>query len=430
MSFFKCVWALVIVSFITACATDRPKNVSTFTKEGVIWGSQTDQQTCEQKRYSVWVTYKDVSECIKYYAGGLEAQNSIALFHIHGDVASAYYFKSRVSNVLKSYLRRTESSQQRFAETAALRYDIPFVYVARPGTFGSSGFHGDRYKEHNPGLINAAISAIKKKHNIKKISLSGQSGGGIGVAAILNWRNDVKCAVLASSVASLIDSIKAKYPASNISSREAIIYDPSRHINQMPNNPEREIFVLADKNDDVVKYDAQKSYARRLQAKGHRVKFITASARGTRNHDLANDAMKMSADCSKDERVAITDNKSKKIRDNTDQMTLFNKLWRREAHFNWPGRTSHEKIKMKYSSSSTTFFFTSKNVEVGYCIGIVYNEKNNSNLGWAITCDHKDQATGTVHFTHNNKVANAIATDEQGRKVELMFDPFNRALKN
>jgi len=138
----------------------------------------------------------------------------------------------------------------------------------------------------------------------------------------------------------------------------------------------------------------------------------------------------MSADCSKEKNGTITDNKTKKISDNTDQMALFNKLWRREAFFNWQGRTSQEKIKIKYSSSSTTFFFTSKNVEVGYCVGIVYNEKNNSSLGWTITCDHKDQATGTVHFTHNNKVANAIATDEQGRKVELMFDPFNQALKN
>ena len=277
------------LAILSGCATDRIVNGNSFKHDAVTYGSTTDKASCEARNQTVWVEVGDTKECIKYYASGLKENNPVSIVHFPGDIATVYYTQVRVTNISSNYLKNfNQSRMNRVAVANAKRMKLPFFFVGRPGSFGSSGHHGLRLREINLRLMGAALDALKKKYNIKQFALSGQSGGGRVVAAMINWRDDVSCAVLASSSAAKMDQIRANNPGWNVEMYQQYIYDPSFHIDEMPKDPNRHIYVIADKDDEIVKNWAQNSYYNKLLDAGHQAEFINLKATGNRSHGLTN----------------------------------------------------------------------------------------------------------------------------------------------
>jgi len=406
---------IVTALMISGCMQKRLPFSEQYTKEGVLYGTTATKEECNRKINTVWVEAEGAQECIAYYASGLKKKNPVVLVHIHGDVAWASYFKRRVTHVEGSYTQLSSSKLHGISQNISIKSQLPFIYLARPGTFGSSGFHGDRYHIKNPQLINAALDEIKRKYHIDQYSFSGQSGGGISVAALLNWRKDIKCAVLSSSVAAVWDRINSKYIGRNFDKYRQLIYDPSHHVDEMPNDPERVIIVLGDKEDSNVHFSAQKSYAQRVRDAGHKVEVISATATDNQRHDLMAQAIQMAAECSrKDIRTAQSESENIK-----EQYEL---LWSDRMAFSWAGKQKTEIVKIKDTRHKTYFFFTASSPEVGYCIANVnLPETDSSPITWELTCDHTKTAEGEFTFNKGQTKAIGLGADDAGNEVRLTF---------
>lgn len=89
-------------------------------------------------------------------------------------------------------------------QAAARRWAIalghPYILLARPGTFGSTGDHRLRRSRREVALIDAALDQIKARHGIARLVVAGTSGGGHLAAALLSRRDDISCAVITSGV--------------------------------------------------------------------------------------------------------------------------------------------------------------------------------------------------------------------------------------
>ena len=86
--------------------------------------------------------------------------------------------------------------------TWAAKLGAPYIHFARPGTHGSSGDHMQRRRRGESELITLALDQLKTRYAISEWVLVGQSGGGHVTASLLVHRNDIVCAVPASSVSS------------------------------------------------------------------------------------------------------------------------------------------------------------------------------------------------------------------------------------
>lgn len=221
------------------------------------------------------------------------------MLYFPGDVAGAHYITSRVINVNKHYTKLNSGYMKAVAIANAVRTGEPFIFIARPGIFGSSGHHGNKARKINADLMNAAVSLIKENHQLEEISIVGQSGGGAIASALLNWRTDIKCAVLASSAGSRIEIHLAKNPGHNISRIKEFIFDPIDHVNQMPHDPKRLIFSITDKADNKVIYWTKKSYADKVKKAGHHIHLIELDAKDRNNHGLGGHGVQLAAACMK-----------------------------------------------------------------------------------------------------------------------------------
>jgi pimeloyl-ACP methyl ester carboxylesterase len=80
---------------------------------------------------------------------------------------------------------------------------MPYIYLGRPGTYGSSGEYAKRRTAREIDLVSATLEAIKTRHGYTRLHLAGYSEGGHATAALLARRTDVRCVVLASSLLSV-----------------------------------------------------------------------------------------------------------------------------------------------------------------------------------------------------------------------------------
>jgi hypothetical protein len=76
---------------------------------------------------------------------------------------------------------------RRALDRLAQRSGLDFIYVARPGVFGSSGNHENRRRLLEFLVLNHAVDLIKERYRYEQLVLAGQSGGATVVAAASQW---------------------------------------------------------------------------------------------------------------------------------------------------------------------------------------------------------------------------------------------------
>jgi hypothetical protein len=261
--------AIAALLFLTGFAS--PEQDEVFPREELITGKVIDRSACALMKHAVWVEHAHGTECIRYYAS-LDLQGAKqAVFYFHGDRLDG----ARPAN--STYRDNSVRAQLRSANVQAKRFGVPFVMVARPGVYGSSGRHGERRHAKEFHSLNAALDAIKARHGIQSVVLTGQSGGGTVVGALLTLgREDVSCAVGTSGP-----------------------YETLAHVGAIHTDPRRRVFIIGDPRDQQTPFPQQREFAERVRRAGHSVTLVEAQAGGRAFHDLRSAAYLAAALCAK-----------------------------------------------------------------------------------------------------------------------------------
>jgi dienelactone hydrolase len=237
----------------------------------------------------VWVQKKGVfGDCIKYWAAGFDqgVPTPRAIIFFAGD---AWLAAGVTSDLSKNgeYLRMTEEKLQSMANDWHKKLQHPYIFVGRPGMYGSSGDHMQRRRPYESQLVSKALDLIKERYGIKELIVVGQSGGGHVTSSLITERSDIVCAVPTSAPS----SPRIRYEHMGRHSDTTLFkdsYEPGEHVNRSIANPHLRVFILGSPNDDNVPWAAQTTFADRLKEAGIPVQVLTGEGIGPQHHGLGN----------------------------------------------------------------------------------------------------------------------------------------------
>lgn len=291
--------AAVLLALAAACGAALAQRVL-FTPEGdfseaaLRSGVQATQAQCDSVPNGLWAADGDGGECLKYWAAGMEPlpPRRVVVF-LHGDIWVGS------GNTSKGYLNATNDTLQRNASDWAKRLGVPYVFIGRPGTHGSSGDHMQRRRPGESRLVSAALDVLKARHGIEEFVIAGQSGGGHVTASLLTLRSDIVCAVPTSAPSS--PSVRWKMRGwKRDSTGYEDSYEPAQHLDKARMDPTLRVFVLGDPQDTNVVWPSQTVLAERLKQVGVPTQVIEARGTGPELHGLANSARNVAGWCARD----------------------------------------------------------------------------------------------------------------------------------
>lgn len=228
-----------------------------FSERAVRRGVTASANDCRAIDSAVWVESPHGNECIRYWAAGFgTAAAKRAVIFFHGDVLAN-------GGVAADYQAMTPEKLQRDADQWAGRLRVPYIFIGRPGTHGSSGDHTQRRRIGESVLMSLAVDAIKQRHGIEELVIAGQSGGGHVTAALLAARSDIVCAVPTSSVSSpRLRQTMRKWTVDATGYDDS--YEPVEHLVKAKMNAKVRVFVVGDPQDSNVLWAPQTILAKRL----------------------------------------------------------------------------------------------------------------------------------------------------------------------
>lgn len=287
---------LAVLAAGNAVAAEAPA-YTTMGVAGLRTGVIINEADCPRGAGSVWIRapHSDGTiegTCIRYYAAGLSASTSDAIVFIHGNrLARSYDSEGRLIRIgsAEAYGTATEESLERAAALQSAALGHPFIILARPGYYGSSGIAAEQYRRREILLVNGALDAIKQRHGIARFGVSSQSGGGPSLGGILALRDDVPCATFSSSLTAFDERDRALGAALRAPALRQVTqdpYDPIREVANVRPSAERRVFIVGDPEDRQVPFPSQQAYAEALRQQGVNVAITTSSAVGTTHHSL------------------------------------------------------------------------------------------------------------------------------------------------
>jgi dienelactone hydrolase len=239
------------------------------------------------------VSVPEHADCLRYYASSGVGQGSQVLIYLDGDVLKGS--PGHVSTIA-SYAEKSPASLMNQVEREQGELGIPVIYLARPGTMGSSGNQNDRRQRGETQEINAAIDQLKARFRWTDLGLSGQSGGGGLVAALIAERSDIHCAVASSGVTAVKLRARAK-GADPTGTPENLLWDPIEQLARVHVQAGFRMFVASDTEDSEVPYFSQAAYVDAARADGLDITQIQMHAAGAEHHGLANSGLAIAAQC-------------------------------------------------------------------------------------------------------------------------------------
>ncbi|MBY6260502.1 alpha/beta hydrolase [Azospirillum sp. 412522] len=262
----------------------RP-NEEHFSNATVAAGKSVTRERCaelEALETASWVEVDGRGECLRYYAAGLKpGANPIVAAWMHGDIMGSK--PDRIGHQEGLSVAGMIEQERRLSD----RFGVPFLFLARPGAYGSSGkFWALRHTPREAALMSAHLDLLKKRYGIRKWSLGGHSAGGTLTAEFLARRTDLQCAVISSGAS----AYEAYLTAHNVAARlnkPGTWFDPYRSLDRIPKDPARRIFVIGDPRETNVLFRTQRLYFDGLAARGHAAWLVPLErARPPRFHGL------------------------------------------------------------------------------------------------------------------------------------------------
>lgn len=265
-----------------------------FSEETIRRGVVATSEQCSKVANAVWVSTKEYgSECIKYWASGFAATTGTtqkAVVFFHGDV----WIGEGKTN--QAYLQQSNKKVQQSADNWSRRLDAPYIFVGRPGTYGSSGDHMQRRRPAESVLLSAALDKIREKLKFKELVVAGQSGGGHVTSSLITYRNDIVCAVPTSAPS----SPRVRWTIKGLTKdttgfRDS--YEPTEHLDKAAMSKSLRVFVLGNPNDRNVVWPSQTVFADALKKIGVPVVTLQGEGTGADAHGLRDSAHKVAGWC-------------------------------------------------------------------------------------------------------------------------------------
>ncbi|MCY1740493.1 alpha/beta hydrolase family protein [Ensifer sp. SL37] len=264
-----------------------------FSATEALNGSFSSREHCADTNNCLWLEVGGRGDCIRYYQHGLkETGNRSVLVYFGGDVLMRT--SKGVRYIASSYSSSSPAKLTSDMVEWSSQANIPAVYIARPGIYGSSGDHNKRRDYREISLMSRALDSIKERYRITSFILTGHSAGGQIVAALLNERSDISAAVISSGLVSVkqVSSFwehKRQIPGKILYNAKSF-YDPVEGVDQIRKDHPPEIYVISDPEDRVVPFYSQLYYVRRLRRSGLHPEHIYAQAPLPSRHVLAPNA--------------------------------------------------------------------------------------------------------------------------------------------
>jgi pimeloyl-ACP methyl ester carboxylesterase len=278
----------------SAQSTILPLPADGFSGSELLKGKRVTEQECQSAGSAVWVVVAGHGECIRYYHSTAGGTANTALVYLVSDVLLTN--ERGESTPLAPYLRSTPSVMQNSSNSWSRGLRMPYLVLARPGTYGSSGSHAERRTPRETDAVTAALDAIKAVHGYQRLHLVGHSTGAHTAAALLSRRPDLGCVVLASGLLAVQHFLREAGRTQDATGNKNPV-DPYASVGQIVNRADLQIFILTDPDDIVISARSQTAYAKRLAAAGLPVRQIFAAATDPGAHNLASGARRLAKDC-------------------------------------------------------------------------------------------------------------------------------------
>jgi pimeloyl-ACP methyl ester carboxylesterase len=281
--------ALVLLAIVqTACAQrtgpDVPRPFAASDDQVLHWNQPADRATCPDRPGFLWVQPVEGPACIRYFASGDIEGARIAVVQFSGD-------RDGVMDQPPARIPgNTEALRTRDAQRSRDLAGVPWIFVARPGTYGSSGDHRKRRQPVEFHALDAALDALMQRHKLQRLVIVGHSGGATAGAALLTLgRTRVACAVLTSGAYGLLERARLLGRSNDgrtDTTGSAQFYDPLDHVGGIARDPARRIVLIGNPDDRNTPFALQQRFADAVGKAGHRIELRTHAAEPPEFHDL------------------------------------------------------------------------------------------------------------------------------------------------
>jgi dienelactone hydrolase len=249
------------------------------------------ESQCKSLRTAAWVRVDGTGYCVRYWISKAGGSKDEAIVFVHGDIGD---FKK--PNTLNQYAAFVTAGRvQRDVHRLSRIYGGPYIAIGRIGAFGSSGDHRKRRTLLEVRVAAAALDVLKETYGLKRFHLAGQSGGGHTVAALVQRRTDVGCAVMAAGVI----SVKSRSRDLGKAIASGVFYDPIDAVDSMQHQPGRRLIVISDPDDQIVSFRSQREFVERVKAKTIPILQISADSGAKNFHGLHTESQRLVVDCAK-----------------------------------------------------------------------------------------------------------------------------------
>lgn len=277
------ITGLAIASLASNVSARTPGGQEILSPAEMARGTAMTQAQCARLQNAVWVQARGRDFCIRYYLSAVGGGGRRPVVFLDGD-----HFGRWDGNTQTFELPRTQpystAALQRYADALSRQTGTTAIRLARPGTDGSSGHHRYRRSLLEVEAVNAALEAIKRRHNFDGFHLVGQSGGAALIGGLLPLRRDIGCAVPGAGPLARITRPQtgpARPPQSDPALRQVNGLDS---IPAIVRNSTARIMVVTDPQDTRVPYESQATFVQQLRAAGGSVEHYIIEATDERHH--------------------------------------------------------------------------------------------------------------------------------------------------
>lgn len=267
------------------------------------WNQPAVRANCPDKLGYLWVQAVEGPSCIRYFSSNDIYGARIAIVQFSGDRDSV--MDQAPTRIPGNTVPLRTRDAQRNRDLAGM----PWIFVARPGTYGSSGDHRKRREPVEFHALNAALDALMQRHRIDRLVIVGHSGGATAGAALLTMgRTRVACAVLTSGAFGLLE--RARFLGQSRGDRSdttgsTSFYDPLDHVDGIVRDPARRIILVGSREDRNTPFALQQRFADAVARAGHRVEIFSHAGEPPTYHDLTDGiGLRTAAQCARDAMAA------------------------------------------------------------------------------------------------------------------------------
>jgi hypothetical protein len=286
-------WAIVLTGLLTMLSAARADIIK---KEDMLHGITIGPAECQAIRDTVWLNVDGRDFCVRYYLSTAGGEGRVPVVFLQGDYLGkldlktlAWIDPSETTDIDTDNLMRMADGFSKMAKTTA-------IYLARIGVEGTSGDHRSRKTLLELHLMNAALDAIKQRHNFLGFHLVGQSGGSKLVGGLIGLRRDVGCAVSGSGPLAPPSGTKNDTDRANLDPARTY-FDVMQRIAEIAQNRALRILLVTDPTDKNVPLTQQAGFVDKMRQAGRWVPEFMVEAIDKEHHGVVPYAQLVIAGC-------------------------------------------------------------------------------------------------------------------------------------